>query len=310
MKMNRLVCSLTLTLMAIGGAQAQSQSGNAVPVTVENFVRAESDSYFVGLVNSGRFGKFIHRREPVPADSRGVIRPNRDTLYSSAVFDLDAGPVTISLPEAGNRYMSMQVIDQDHFTQAVVYGAGSYTFPSEKLYTRYILVLVRALIDPSNPKDLEQVHVLQDAIKVSQNSPGRFEVPDWDQASRKKVHDALLALAATATERDTKRRFGNRGEVDPVRHLIGTATSWGGLPEKDAFYFVRVPGKNDGTTIYRLNVKDVPVDGFWSVSVYNAEGYFQPNQYNAYSLNDITATKGADGSVTIQASSGKRVGDF
>ena len=57
MKMNRLICSLTLTLIAIGGAGAQSRSGSAVPVTVENFIRAESDSYFVGAVNSGRFGK-------------------------------------------------------------------------------------------------------------------------------------------------------------------------------------------------------------------------------------------------------------
>ena len=298
--MNCLMYALTLTLMAIGVAQAQSLSSSSVPVTVDNFVRAESDFYFGVFVNRGGFGKFFHLREPVPADRQTVVRPNRDTIYSEAVFDLEAGPVTISLPDAGNRYMSMQVIDQDHFTQAAVYGAGSYTFPDEKLYTRYIFVLVRTLVDPINPKDLEQVHILQDAIKVSQNSPGRFEVPDWDQTSRKKVHDVLLALAATAAERGTQRRFGNRGEVDPVWHLISTATGWGGLPEKDAFYLSRTPAKNDGTTIHRLNVKDVPVDGFWSVSVYNADGYFQPNQYNVYSLNNITATKGADGSVAIQ----------
>src|SRR5215813_2665695 len=215
MKMNRLIYSLTLTLIAIGGAQAQS--GSAVPVTVENFIRAETDAYFVGIVNNGRFGKFIHRREPVPADSRGVVRPNRDTLYSGAVFDLNAGPVTISLPDAGNRYMSMQVIDEDHFTQAVVYGAGSYTFSGEKVYTRYIFVLVRTLVDPIDAKDLIEVHALQDAIKVSQKSPGRFEVPQWDQVTRKKVHDALLVLGDTLP--DARRMYGTKDQVDPVRHL-------------------------------------------------------------------------------------------
>ena len=40
-----------------------------------------------------------------------MIRLNRDTLYSSAVFDLDAGPVTITLPDAGKRFMSM-LVDQ------------------------------------------------------------------------------------------------------------------------------------------------------------------------------------------------------
>ena len=59
-------------------------------------------------------------------------------------------------------------------------------------------------------------------------------------------------------------------------------------------------GKNDGTTIYKLNVKDVPVDGFWSISVYNAQGYFEKNPYDAYLLNNITAKKSDDGAVAIQ----------
>jgi hypothetical protein len=49
-----------------------------------------------------------------------------------------------------------------------------------------------------------------------------------------------------------------------------------------------------------LNVKDVPVDGFWSVSVYDADGYYQENSHNACSLNNITSKKNPDGSVTIQ----------
>jgi hypothetical protein len=32
------------------------------------------------------------------------------------VFDLDAAPVMITLPNAGNRFMSMQVISEDHYT--------------------------------------------------------------------------------------------------------------------------------------------------------------------------------------------------
>ena len=61
-----------------------------------------------------------------------MIRLNRDTLYSSAVFDLDAGPVTITLPDAGKRFMSMQVINEDHYVPEVVYGKGSYTLDEEQ----------------------------------------------------------------------------------------------------------------------------------------------------------------------------------
>ena len=68
----------------------------------DNFVRAESDLYFGNIVKDGGFGKFLHRREPAAIDNQTVIQLNRDTLYSAAVFDLDAGPVTVTLPESTN----------------------------------------------------------------------------------------------------------------------------------------------------------------------------------------------------------------
>jgi hypothetical protein len=61
-----------------------------------------------------------------------------------------------------------------------------------------------------------------------------------------------------------------------------------------------VPEQNDGTTPYTLRIdRQVPVDGFVSVTVYNAEGFMEPNPYNAYSVNNVTAERAADGSVTI-----------
>jgi hypothetical protein len=117
-------------------------------------------------------------------------------------------------------------------------------------------------------------------------------------ASRKKVRDALLTLNETLS--DTMRMFGARGEVDPVRHLIGGAMGYGGLPEKDSLYLPQTPAKNDGSTIHKLMVKHVPVDGFWSISVYNADGRFVKNEFNSYTLNNITAKRSPEGSVAIQ----------
>jgi hypothetical protein len=270
-----------------------------VPVTADNFTRAESHMYFGNVVKQAGIGKFNHSRQPMRIDNQTVIRGNRDTLYSSAVFDLDAGPVTITLPDGGKRFMSMIVIDEDQYVPEVVYGAGSHTYTRERIGTRYVLLGIRTLVDPNDPKDVEQVHRLQDAVKFEQaGGLGRFEVPNWDPVGQKKVRDALLVLAGTLP--DTRRMFGARGQVDPVRHLIGAATGWGGNPEKDAMYLTVVPPKNDGSTIHRLSVKDVPVEGFWSITVYNESCYIEPNTCNAYSLNNITASKGADGSVAVQ----------
>jgi hypothetical protein len=296
-------CVAALLFFSGSAAFAEDQpkpSATPEPVTVDNFARAESDMYFAGLIKdgSGSIGKFSHRREPASIDNQTVIRLNRDTLYSSAVFDLDAGPVTITLPDAGQRFMSLQVINEDHYVPDVYYGAGSYIIDKEKAGTRYVATAVRTLVDPADPKDLEQVHALQDAIKIEQASPGAFEAPAWDPASQKKVRDALLILATTIP--DFKLAFGKEDEVDPVRHLIGTAAGWGGNPDKDATYLNITPAKNDGKTVYKLHVKDVPVDGFWSVSLYDAKGYYEKNEFDAYTINNITAKKGSDGAIAIQ----------
>jgi hypothetical protein len=293
------ICAALSLAATSSVALAQAPSGFAVPVTIDNYIRAQSDVYFGQIVKAGALGKFRHGRELAPTDSRGIIRPNRDTLYSLAVFDFDAGPVTVTLADAGKRFMVMQVVNEDQYTPAVYYGAGRHTLTKEGIGTRYGVVVTRLLADPASPHDLQQVHALQDALTVSQQSPGVFEIPNWDAASLKKVRAALLQLGETIS--DTRRMFGAKEDVvDPVRHLIGTALVWGGLPEKDALYLPITPARNDGTTVHKLTVKDVPVDGFWSITVYNAEGYLEPNPYNAYSVNTLTAKKGADGSVAIQ----------
>ncbi len=45
-------------------------------------------------------------------------------------------------------------------------------------------------------------------------------------------------------------------------------------------------------------MKDVPVDGFWSVIVYNKDGFFEAPGEQA-SLNNISAQRAKDGTVTI-----------
>lgn len=270
----------------------------AVHVSPDNFIRAESDQYFGNIVRGGGLGRFIHFRDFGSLEEQLVVRQNRDTLYSAAIFDLDAGPVTVTLPDAGTRFRSLQVITEDHYVPVVSYTAGSHTFDRVSIGTRYVMLALRTLVDPNDPADLAAVHALQDGVVVEQAAAGSFDIPEWDATSQKQVREALIALFATLP--DSKGMFGPVGEVDPVRRLIGAAAAWGGNPERDALYLTVKPQADDAATVHRLTVGDVPVDGFWSITVYNADGYFTENPADAYSVNSVTAKRGADGSVTVQ----------
>lgn len=299
--MFRLVgISLVFASLALTGGALAEAPDSKIPVTTDNFARAETDHYLAANAKLiGGLGKFQHSREPASIDRQTVIRMNRDTLYSFAVFDLAGGPVTLSLPDTGKRYMSMMVVDQDHYLPIVAYGTKPVILTQKSVGTRYAFVAIRTLVDPNNPKDIDEVHKLQDAIKVSQKETGKLDLPNWDEGSLTDIRNALLTLAKY--QPSFRGSFGARGQVDPIQHLIGTAAGWGGIPDKDAIYASYTPAKNDGKTVYTINMpKTVPVKEFWSVSVYNAKGFFEKNAYNAYSINDITAKKSVDGSVTIQ----------
>jgi hypothetical protein len=286
-------------LAAASLCAAGTASADPVAVTPANFARAETDSYFAGVVARGGLGRFAPLRDFPTPEKSPVVRPNRDTLYSTALFDLDAGPVTIRLPEAGSRYFSMMVINEDHFIQAIHHGAGSYTIDRASVGTRYAVVGLRIFADPTRAGDLEAVHRLQDGVSVEQpGGPGRWVKPDWDPVSQGKVRNALTALGETLPNLD--QAFGKASEVDPVAHLVGTAMAWGGLPRGEAIYLNVTPARNDGIAVYRLRVGEVPVDAFWSVTVYDRDGRLIANPQHAYSLNNLSARHAADHSVTIQ----------
>lgn len=266
------------------------------PVTVDNFVRAETDITFKRYVDQGAFGKMFHIRQPTPIDRQGIIRMNRDTLYSAAVIDLTT-PVTITKPETDGRFQSLLIINQDHYVPPVVHEAGEITLTQEEIGTRYVMLLFRTFVDANDPADIRAANELQDQIVLAQADIGAYEVTDWDEASHKRLHGALLVLAATLT--DTSQVFGLKDEVNPIHHLIGAAFGWGGNPAKAAIYDNASVEQNDGIVAHSITVGDVPVDGFWSITVYNVEGFMEANDLNAYSFNGVTADKNGDGTTTV-----------
>ena len=64
-----------------------------------------------GKPGFGASNAFHHMRAFPTADFRAIVRPNFDTLYSSAWLDLTGGPVLIDLPDSGGRYYMLPLLD-------------------------------------------------------------------------------------------------------------------------------------------------------------------------------------------------------
>lgn len=265
-------------------------------VNVDNFKRVETDTMISRILPIiGGLATFHHDRELAPLDRQPVIRQNRDTLYSVAIVELAGGEVALNVPDLGDRYISVMVINQDHYINRVYHRAGSYRLTTAEFDTDYVVVAARILFDPNSPDDLEEVHRLQDELTLTTGEQRDFTLPDYDAASHQEVRGALLTLGKTMG--GLAGCFGSADVVDPVHHLVGTALGWGGLPDAEASYLNVTPNLPVGR--YTMTFRDVPADAFWSVSVYNAAGYFEPDESGLTNVNSVFAHTNDDGSTTV-----------
>ena len=288
-KWSALVVSLVFLFPAILSAQEKAN------VNVKTLARAETDIAIQKMYAlTGGYGKFYHLRTPTPLDMQTVIRMNRDVLYSSVVFDLSK-PAYITMPETNGRYQSMHVINQDHYSYAEI-TPGRYELTQEKVGTKYVYIIIRTFMDANDTEDIKMANQLQDAIKAEGGGNDPLDLPDWDLEQLEKARAALNALAALGVT--NKGAFGTPDQVDPVNFLIFAAIGWGGLPNVNTVGVAGSVPKNDGTP-YTVTAKDVPVDAFWSIIVYDEKGFIPDNPMKTYSYNNVTAKPNADGSITI-----------
>ena len=122
-----LIGALAFTALPLAASAA-----DPIVVNVDNFDRAQTDYEFDGILKlAGGINQLHHNRTPTPIDKQNVIRMNRDTLYSLGVVDISKG-ATVTMPDAGKRYMSLMVINNDGYVNEVFYGCLLYTSPSPR----------------------------------------------------------------------------------------------------------------------------------------------------------------------------------
>ena len=255
-------------------------------------VRAKSDTYFARLLQrTGGVNRWHHDRQPAAVDAQTVIRQNRDTLYSSAIVDISAG-ATLTLPETSGRYQTAMIVNQDHYINRVFDQPGSYALTVAEFDTPYVLVAVRTLVDPTDADDVRDRQcragpadgrgAVGHAVDPSRLRPGEPGRDPRGAAGAEPRRDRL--------PRRLRRQAADRPDHPPHRH-----GQWLGRIARGAGVLSQCRAAAAGGACAAM----APVRAFWSISVYNQAGYFEPNALGRYTVNSVTAARNADGTVTV-----------
>ena len=295
MHKNLLSSALLATLLLTGCNDdvkpEQQQATELVQVNKKNYPTVEtSRQLVVQIKRAGGINKLDRWDGITKLDNQPIIRLNQDTVYSMGVVDTSKG-ATITLPDAGNRFMSVQFVDEHHYVYAAKYGAGTFEIPNK---TDYMYVNVRIASETGTAEEDKLIAELQKKIVIHANSAKLFVPIMYDKDSYEKTHKALLAAFNTG-KYDPKTFFNVKGVVDEDGHQIGTAIGWGGGQMVDNIWSMK-PNSSD-FSCQSTTFEDPELEGgFWSFTVYNKSGFL----YAPANMNSYKAKPNQDGTYTVR----------
>lgn len=289
-----------------GGSDASAQTVDTIDaffspqgkeVTAATYPTAESARQFLQEQSAVGVNTFNHRRELSPTDKQTVVRMNRDTYYSFGVVNVSEG-ATLILPDIPEgKYMSGMIITEDHRIYPMFYGPGEYELTTHT--GNHVFVAVR--LDATFSQ--QEANAIQDRIRIVAQSSEPFRAEPVDEATFKKVEDELKAKMPGIIKRDgVDALVGMFTSPDDLsnelftqeKYEVGAAVGWGGAQMADNIYELSPPYPTD--VCHQMTFEDPGNAAFWSITVYNADGFMFNDVAN---VSSNTATPNEDGTYTV-----------
>ncbi|MBU2869641.1 DUF1214 domain-containing protein [Colwellia sp. E2M01] len=269
---------------------------------------SESDFNFKRSLAKAPVNKWAYQSDLSRVETQQVIRENQDGIYASAVVDISEG-ATFTVPK-GNHYQIIQVIDMQNYVAGVAYAGDSITITTDDVtYGNHVYLNMRVPILTEEKGGIKETLRLQKLATIDAKSAKAYVTPDivLDMKKMEEIRAALVNDVKSGALTHTKNVNGTPYSSRPQDQLYGTSYGWGGLGLPDAAYwpFLNnskiVNGKiQPSSTTFTPPVIQEDRGGFWSVTIYNEEGWLAKN---ISAISNTQAEPNKDGTYTINFNS-------
>lgn len=247
------------------------------------YIQAESRAFFADFIGRSGINTFFHFPGLASAEDRFVVSPNNDTVYSAAIVNVSEG-FTLELPEVGDRFISIQITDENHVTPFYIYGGGSRSFEAEQFESKYVVVGIRTGTNATADDLKEITQVLQPKFDIS----GAVDVDDMARPELE-----ILARVRKVLLAEYSKLATTSGAMQPRTELIKnwefftyvTAGAWGLSSDDAAMYKPYALDAAKGGVCYTATYPQAPAKEFYSITVYGPDLYLMSNKDNIVSSN-------------------------
>jgi hypothetical protein len=158
------------------------------PLVIMDVTRRQATNVEAGkMVGRGPMNTFVHVPTFPPAEFRDVVRPNFDTLYSSAFLDVTKEPIIVSAPDTDGRYYMLPMLDmwtdvfanpgkrttgtkEGHFAVVPPGWTGTLPMSVSRIDSPTGMVWIIGRIQTNGPQDYSAVHKVQAGLKITKLS--------------------------------------------------------------------------------------------------------------------------------------------
>ncbi len=306
-----LICFLSLILNACATLEDMQKAENSIPpiessgwavdpeqygMSAKEYIQSESRAFFADFIGRSGINNFFHFPGLSSAEDKWVVSPNNDTIYSLAIVNTTSG-FTVSLPDTGDRFVAIQITDENHMTPFYLYGGKSYEFKAEQFATDYVVVGIRTGTDASSEDVKYIVEQLHPNYKiVGANTTDEMVRPDLEKMI--KVREALIPAYDKLPDTFGTMQSRTQDVDDWEKFTYVTAGAWGLSKEENAMYKPYAKKDVKGGMCYKATYQKVPAKAFFSITAYGPDKYLMSNEFNIVSTNQGLKSN-EDGTFTV-----------